>query len=52
MTGAENRIRFNRYVDEYANIYSPEELQAVLDRFAESPEADQLIPRFLKTVFG
>ncbi len=52
MTGAENRIRFDRYVDEYASIYSPEELKAVLDRFAESPEADQLIPRFLKTVFG
>jgi GMP synthase (glutamine-hydrolysing) len=52
MTGAENRIRFDRYVDEYASIYSPEELTAVLDRFAESPEADELIPRFLETVFG
>ncbi len=52
MTGAENRIRFGRYVDEYAAIYSPEELKAVLDRFAESPEADELIPRFLQTVFG
>lgn len=52
MTGAENRIRFDRYVDEYASIYSPEELEAVLDRFADSPAADELIPRFLKTVFG
>jgi GMP synthase (glutamine-hydrolysing) len=52
MTGQENRIRFDRYVDQYASIYSPEELKAVLDRFAGSPEADQLIPRFLKTVFG
>ena len=52
MTGEENRIRFDRYADEYAAVYTPEELTAVLDRFAASPEADQLIPRFLKTVFG
>jgi GMP synthase (glutamine-hydrolysing) len=52
MTGAENRIRFDRYADEYATVYSPAELAAVLDRFADSPEADELIPRFLKTVFG
>ncbi len=52
MTGKENRIRFDRYVDEYAAVYSPEELKSVLGRFAGSPEADQLIPRFLRTVFG
>jgi GMP synthase (glutamine-hydrolysing) len=52
MTGAENRIRFDRYADEYAAVYSPAELTAVLDRFADSPEADELIPRFLETVFG
>jgi GMP synthase (glutamine-hydrolysing) len=52
MTGPENRIRFDRYVGEYASIYGPEELEAVLDRFADSPEADELIPRFLQTVFG
>jgi GMP synthase (glutamine-hydrolysing) len=52
MTGEENRIRFDRYADEYAAVYSPEELTAVLDRFTASPEADQLIPRFLQTVFG
>jgi GMP synthase (glutamine-hydrolysing) len=52
MTGPENRIRFDRYVDEYASIYGPAELAAVLDRFADSPEADKLIPKFLETVFG
>jgi GMP synthase (glutamine-hydrolysing) len=52
MTGEENRIRFDRYANEYAAIYSPAELTAVLDRFTGSPEADQLIPRFLQTVFG
>jgi GMP synthase (glutamine-hydrolysing) len=52
MTGDENRIRFDRYADEYAAVYSPAELTAVLDRFASSPEADELIPRFLQTVFG
>jgi len=52
MTGEDNRIRFDRYVDEYASVYSPAQLKAVLDRFAASPEADELIPRFLDTVFG
>lgn len=52
MTGPENRIRFDRYVNEYASIYSPQELQEALNRFGASPEADQLIPRFLETVFG
>lgn len=52
MTGPENRIRFDRYVNEYASVYNPQELQEVLNRFAASPEADQLIPRFLQTVFG
>ena len=52
LTGAENLLRFHRYTTEYAAIYGPEELKAVLDRFKDSPETDELIGRFLKTVFG
>ena len=50
LTGEENLLRFHRYTAEYAAIYGPEELKAVLDRFTDSPETDELIPRFLKTV--
>jgi len=51
LTGPENRLRFDRYQDAYAAIYGPEELTAVVDRFTDSPEADTLIPTFLRTVF-
>ncbi len=51
LTGQDNLLRFHRYQDEYANIYGPEQLKAVLDRFSDSPETDQLISHFLKTVF-
>lgn len=52
MTGPENRLRFDRYKGEYAAVYGPKELKAVVDRFTDSPEADTLIPTFLRTVFG
>jgi len=52
LTGKENLLRFHRYTAEYAAIYGPEELEAVLDRFCDSPETDELIGRFLQTVFG
>jgi len=52
LTGEDNLLRFHRYTAEYAAIYGPEELKAVLDRFTASPETDDLIARFLKTVFG
>jgi GMP synthase (glutamine-hydrolysing) len=52
LSGPENLLRFHRYTDEYAAIYGPAELQAVLDRFADSPETDALIRRFLDVVFG
>lgn len=52
LTGEDNLLRFHRYTAEYAAIYGPEELKAVLNRFTDSPETDELIPRFLKTVFS
>jgi GMP synthase (glutamine-hydrolysing) len=52
LTGAENLKRFRQYLDGYAAMLGPEELQATLDRFGDSPETDLLIARFLKIVFG
>lgn len=52
LTGPENRLRFDRYKNEYAAIYGPEELKAVIDRFTDSPEADTLVSTFLRRVFG
>lgn len=52
LSGMDNRLRFERYARVYADVYTPSELQTVRDRFAESAEAERLIPRFLKLVFG
>jgi GMP synthase (glutamine-hydrolysing) len=52
MTGEENLLRFSRYKDVYADLYSPQELQALIDGFVPSPETEELIPRFLDLVFG
>ncbi|MDX1416520.1 MAG: type 1 glutamine amidotransferase [Candidatus Promineifilaceae bacterium] len=51
LTGEENLLRFHRYKEEYDAIYGPEQLKAVLDRFNDSPETDELIPRFLHILF-
>lgn len=47
-----NRDRFMRYLDGYAMHMSPEEKRAALDRFYDSPEAERLLPAFLRLVFG
>jgi GMP synthase (glutamine-hydrolysing) len=52
LTGNENRKRFERYLDGYAATMSQEELERTLNRFTESPETEELIPRFLDLVFG
>ena len=51
LTGKENLKRFHRYLDGYASMMSPEEVEQTLARFSDSPETDDLIPRFLRTVF-
>jgi len=33
-------------------MMGPEEMQDVLDRFGESPETEELIPKFLELVFS
>lgn len=52
LTVEDNLLRFSRYKDVYADLYSPQELQALVDGFVASPETEALIPRFLQTVFG
>ena len=51
LSGADNLKRFHIYMEGYAAMMSPEELQVVLDRFGESPETEDLIPKFLELVF-
>jgi GMP synthase (glutamine-hydrolysing) len=51
LTKEENLKRFNRYLDGYASLMSQEELQNVLARFDHSPEANELLSRFLSIVF-
>jgi GMP synthase (glutamine-hydrolysing) len=50
LTKEENLKRFNRYLDGYASLMSEDELQEVLARFDHSPEANELLSRFLSLV--
>jgi len=51
LTKEENLKRFSRYLDGYAALMSEDELQEVLARFDHSPEANELLSRFLSVVF-
>lgn len=51
LSGADNLERFHIYMKGYAEMMNPEELQVTLDRFGESPETEDLVPRFLELVF-
>jgi GMP synthase (glutamine-hydrolysing) len=48
---AENRLRFDRYMNGYAVHMSPEERLQACERFTESPETETLLQRFLEVVF-
>ena len=52
LTVDDNLLRFSRYRHVYAKLYNPAELQSLIDGFRPSPEAEELIPRFLKMVFN
>ncbi len=52
LSGEENRKRFSRYQEMYIGILGETEYQRMLERFTESPETEELIPRFLKLVAG
>lgn len=47
-----NRGRYLRYLDGYAAHLDEAELDAVLERFDHSPEAEALLSRFIDIVFG
>ena len=51
LTVEDNLLRFSRYKDVYARLYDPQELKALVDGFLPSPETEELIPRFISTVF-
>ena len=48
----ENRRRFIRYLDGYASYMSEQERVETLKRFRKSPETEQLLPHFVKLIFG
>jgi GMP synthase (glutamine-hydrolysing) len=52
LTGEENRARFLRYLEDYGRYMDRAERDDTMPRFRESPEAEQLIPRFLRLVFA
>ena len=52
LTGDENRARFERYLAGYSAHMSDGEREAALSRFRPSPEANSLLRRFVRLVFG
>jgi GMP synthase (glutamine-hydrolysing) len=52
LTKGTNLARFRRYLDGYAATMSAEALEATQRQFDHSPEANQLIRRFMQIVFG
>jgi GMP synthase (glutamine-hydrolysing) len=47
LTDEDNRARFLRYMDQYGRLFGAEAAQNQLDGHVPSPEANQLIPRFV-----
>lgn len=52
LTKETNLERFRRYMDGYTTVLSAQAVQETLDRFDHSPEANQLIRRFVQIVFA
>ncbi len=50
LTVEDNLLRFKRYLDIYAKLFTPEEIEATLARFQPSPETEKLLPRFLELI--
>lgn len=48
----DNRMRFERYLEGYAAHMSLEQQRQTLGSFQESPETEELLPCFMKLVFG
>ena len=52
LTVEENRLRFKRYLSGYAPHMNEAEVKEAMKQFQDSPATRQLIPAFLKLVFG
>ena len=50
LTWQDNRLRFERYMPQYGRLFGQEEAQRKLDSHVPSPEANQLLARFVDTV--
>ena len=48
----ENRQRFERYREMYVGMVGKAEYERILARFTDSPEAEELIPRFVNMIAG
>lgn len=52
LTGPNNRFRFQRYLDDYADVFGSDGARDMLARFVPSPEADRLLQGFCTTLLG
>jgi len=52
LTWEENLGRLKRYIKLYTQVMSEDEIQETIDRFQPGPETLNLIPSFMKIVFG
>ena len=43
-------VRFRRYLHIYANLFTEEQIQEMLDQFRPSPETDVLLCRFMELI--
>ena len=50
LTGSENRARFARYMDLYGKLFGAEEALTRLNAHQESPEANDLLRRFVDMI--
>ncbi|MCB9595301.1 MAG: type 1 glutamine amidotransferase [Sandaracinaceae bacterium] len=47
-----NRLRYRHYLENYSPELTPEQVDAAMERFGHSPEASELLGRFLRIVYG
>lgn len=52
LSEADNRLRYSRYFVEYTEAFGTTKAQAILDGFAPSPEASDLLLRFKTQIVG
>ncbi len=43
-------VRFRRYLNIYARLFTEQQIQEMLDAFKPSPETERLLPRFLELI--